>query len=248
MRVALISDIHGNFVSLQAVLADLAQQQVDRVICLGDVATLGPQPHEVVARLRRLNCACIMGNHDTFVLKPHLLHTYMDAPWFAESIKWCIAQLSADDLAFVQAFKPTLTVKMDANTTMLCFHGSPHSNTDIILATTPAADVDKMLAGHQATVMAGGHTHVQMLRQHNGLIILNPGSVGMPFEQMPFTGTPRILPQAEYAIVTWRNGVISADLRRVPIDLDAVKQAALDSELPEPDEWVKNWITKWDLI
>jgi predicted phosphodiesterase len=248
MRIALLSDIHGNYVSLEAVWHDLERQGVDHVICLGDVATLGPQPREVVAFLRQRQIRCIMGNHDEFVLNPRSLHTYMDAPWFAESIHWCIGELAAEDLAYLRAFPPILRFSLSAEAGMLCFHGSPHSNIDIILATTSAAEVDKKLQGYRATIMAGGHTHVQMLRQHNGLILLNPGSVGMPFEQMPFEGAPRVLPQAEYAIVSWQDGVLGVELRRVPIDMTLVKQAALDSNLPEYEDWIHNWLDKWDLL
>ncbi|MFO7539818.1 MAG: metallophosphoesterase family protein [Chloroflexota bacterium] len=248
MRIALLSDIHGNFVSLKAVWRDLERQGVDQVICLGDVATLGPQPREVVTFLREKQIVCVMGNHDEFVLNPHVLHTYMDAPWFSESIHWCIGELGLEDLDFLRAFRPLLTYNFDDETDMLCFHGSPHSNIDIILATTPAAEVKKKLKGYRATVMAGGHTHLQMFRQHNGLILLNPGSVGMPFEQMPFVGAPRVLPQAEYAILSWQDEVLGVELRRVPIDLTIVKQAALDSQLPEYEDWIRNWLDKWELL
>jgi predicted phosphodiesterase len=61
MRVALISDIHGNLVSLEAVLADIDREGVDQIVCLGDVAGLGPQPREILARLQALGCICIMG-------------------------------------------------------------------------------------------------------------------------------------------------------------------------------------------
>jgi hypothetical protein len=113
---------------------------------------------------------------------------------------------------------------------------------DQILATTPGAELDEMLAGHTATVMAGGHTHVQMLRQHKGVMIVNVGSVGSPLEQMPFEGMPRCLPWAEHAIVNWANGTLGVELRRVPIDLEAVKQAALTSDMPDAAFWVGLWI------
>ncbi|MCA9955058.1 MAG: metallophosphoesterase family protein, partial [Anaerolineales bacterium] len=67
MRIALISDIHGNFVSLQAVIADIERQNVNEIIFLGDAATLGPQPHEVLQLLRQLGCPCIIGNHETYL-------------------------------------------------------------------------------------------------------------------------------------------------------------------------------------
>jgi predicted phosphodiesterase len=66
--LALISDIHGNAVALDAVLADLTRRGADEVICLGDVAAGGPQPREVIARLRELDCQAIRGNADGWLL------------------------------------------------------------------------------------------------------------------------------------------------------------------------------------
>lgn len=243
MRIALISDIHGNLVSLEAVLADIERERPDELICLGDVATLGPQPREVVARLRALDCPCITGNHETYLFNTDLGRAYMDVAWFAQSIDWCRDQLTASDFAYLRTFKPLLKLTLDATTTLLCFHGSPKSNTDNIFAVTPADELDRMLAGHTATVMIGGHTHVQMLRQHSGTLLVNVGSVGMPFEQMPFKDSPRVLPWAEYAIITYIHGVLAVEMRRVPVDMSAIKQAALNSTMPEADEWIRNWVT-----
>ena len=77
-----------------------------------------------------------------------------------------------------------------------------------------ADELEKMLGEKRATIMAGGHSHVQMLRQHHGLWLLNVGSVGMPFEQMPFKGAPRFLPWAEYAIIEVKNGRLHAQTFR----------------------------------
>lgn len=70
MRIAIISDIHGNLTALQAVLADIKLQKVDDIICLGDIVTLGPQPKEVLNALKELNCVIIKGNHDAAVVDP----------------------------------------------------------------------------------------------------------------------------------------------------------------------------------
>ncbi|MCZ7674317.1 MAG: hypothetical protein M5U34_47890 [Chloroflexi bacterium] len=59
----------------------------------GDIATLGPEPTAVMDRIQGLGCECIMGNHDLFLLDPSVLHEYMDASWFADSISWCAQQL-----------------------------------------------------------------------------------------------------------------------------------------------------------
>ena len=241
MRVALISDIHGNLVSLDAVLADLDRQGVDRVVCLGDVAALGPQPCQVLSCLRALDCPCVMGNHDEDLLR-HDVARSLDS-WEAAATAWCLDQLSQADLDDVRSFHPMVEIPLAEQAALLCYHGSPRSNTDRILPSTLVGELDEMLAGHWAVVMAGGHNHVQMTRRHRRQYVVDVGSVGAPFEQMPFRGMPRMLPWAEYAIVHWAKQVLDIDLRRVSVDIDAVKQAALTSTMPGRDEWARRWVT-----
>lgn len=125
---------------------------------------------------------------------------------------------------------------------MFCFHGSPRSNTEIILAATPDKDLKDSLDGHQATIMAGGHTHIQMLRRYFDTLVVNAGSVGAPFLEMPPVGQLKILPWAEYAIVEWQAGVINVELLRVPVDMAAVKGMVLSSDMPDPEQWLPFWI------
>jgi len=205
MRVALFSDIHANLVSLEAVLEDIDREPVDQIVCLGDVAVLGPQPHEVMARLAALDCACVMGNHDDDLLHPDEADEV--APEIVGLTAWTVDQLSEADLDFVRSFRPRIEIPLGADAALLCYHGSPRSSADRILSTTPAGELEEMLAGYTATAMVGGHNHVQMLRQYGGTLIVDVGSVGAPLEEMPFVGTPRFLSCAEYAIVHWEDGV-----------------------------------------
>lgn len=267
MRVALISDIHGNFVALEAVLAAIAKEHIDQIICLGDVAATGPQPRQVIVRLRKIARPVVMGNADAWLLDPKLSHeTDETSRHIAEINLWCVAQLSQTDLEYVRTFQPTVEVLLDNNTRLLCFHGSPQSNTAVIESTTPEEALNCMLSGFHATVMAGGHTHIQMLRRHKDAILINPGSVGLPFEhaRMPnevFNDEQRTInalntilferestsdevynpPWAEYALVSSVNESLSIELRRVPLDIDAVVQAALDSGMPHSEWWAKDW-------
>lgn len=226
MRVALISDIHGNDLALQTVLTDIRNQKVDRIACLGDVATLGPQPAKVIATLRALGCPCIVGNHDEFLITPETIDAYTQVPVITQAVAWCRAQLADEDLAFLRTFVRRLEIKLDDQRTLLLFHGSPHSNTCDLLTTTDDDTLDHMLGGERADVMAGGHTHIQMLRQHRGVLLVNPGSVGMPFRQYVAGKRPEIMPYAEYAIVEAQpGGPISVDLRRVPLNKHALRDA-----------------------
>src|SRR5947209_139627 len=113
MRVALISDLHGNRLALEAVLADIARAGVDRIVCLGDVATLGPYPEAVLARLEQLGCDCIMGNHDEFLIDPRLIRTYTEAPIVVAAIEWCRAILPPEAIAFVRRFQRQLVLPLD---------------------------------------------------------------------------------------------------------------------------------------
>jgi putative phosphoesterase len=221
MRTALLSDLHGNIVALRAVLEHIRQSRVDRIVCLGDVATLGPSPGCVLDALSELGCACILGNHDAFLLDAELIRRYTETPVIVAAVDACRAALGSAELAFVRTFRPTLNLDMDGATLGL-FHGSPRSHMEDLLATTTADDLDRALGERRATVMAGGHTHIQMVRQHRGTLLVNPGSVGLPFETYVSGGPPRILAHAEYATVDASDGSVAVTLHRVPVDRGAL--------------------------
>jgi predicted phosphodiesterase len=217
MRLALISDLHANELALDAVLSDAAREGYDRLVCLGDVATLGPRPDAVLARLRDLGCPCILGNHDEFMLEPALVRSYSEVSVVVASVDATREALSADAIAFLGTFVRTLALD-----DVLLYHGTPRSNVEDLLATTPPERVDEMLDGKRALVFAGGHTHLQMLRQHHGMLIVNVGSLGMPFRDYASGGPPVIMPYAEYALVELRPTGVSVDLRRVALERHAL--------------------------
>lgn len=232
MRIALISDIHGNEVALEAVMREIGEAGVDQTICLGDVATLGPSPGPVIRLLEQIGCPCVLGNHDAFLLDPGLVDSYTEAPEIVEAVRWCRARLSGEQLDHLRSFTPEIDLTLDAGLELLCCHGSPRSHSEDLLATTPAGSLDRLLAGHGAALVACGHTHIQMLRQHKGTLIVNPGSVGFPFKEHVQGRPPELLAHAEYAIVETGRGAISVDLRRIPLDTDALREASEASDCP----------------
>jgi putative phosphoesterase len=237
VRIALISDLHGNEVALRAVLADIARIGCDEIICLGDVATLGPQPNAVIQLLREHTTRCILGNHDDFMLDRQLIHTYTEVPVVVESVEWCRARLSDDDIAFLRTFKANLEIPLDDTSTLVLFHGTLRSHMEDLLATTSAEEVDEMLMGRRGTVMAGGHTHLQMTRQHRGILIVNPGSVGLPFQEHPTGRPPTLLGHAEYATIEATDGTVSVQLRRVPID-----KRAMAADIAATDNPIRHYL------
>ena len=231
MRVALISDLHGNMLALEAVLAAIGRAGVDQVICLGDVCTLGARPREVLDVLRDLDAPVILGNHDEFLLEPALVHGYSEAPVIADAVDWCLGQLGDDDLAMVRGFDRDRELDLDG-TRLLLFHGSPRSNLEDLLATTPPDEVDRALDGRLAPVMAGGHTHLQLVRQHRGALLVNPGSVGLPILEYVAGRAPTLLDHAEYAIVDAAAGAASVSLCRIPLDRRALRAQAESTDHP----------------
>jgi putative phosphoesterase len=232
MRLALISDLHGNIVSLSTVLDDIERQGVDQIVCLGDVATLGPRPKEVISKLQEIGCRCILGNHDAFMFDQELIRTYSEVPIVVTAVEWCRELLSSQEIDFLRTFETNISLELGAGVDALLFHGSPRSHMEDLLATTDVEDLDRCLGDSHATVLAGGHTHIQMVRQHHGMLLVNPGSVGMPFKEYVGGRAPQIMPYAEYAIVDATGPAVEVRLRRVQVDKSLLRQESAASSNP----------------
>lgn len=242
MRIAFISDIHGNFTAFQSVLADIETQSIDQIVCLGDTVTMGPQPRETLDVLRKLNCAYIMGNHDAAVLDPEKADQYEITHYLVPDLYWCREQLTADDLAFIGAFEDMRSLNFPNGLKMLCFHGSPLSPTDIIQATTTPDLLDKYFEGHEADIFIGGHSHVQMTRRYGAKLILNSGSIGNAFKFAYSPGNPpSLLPWGEYMIVEQTGDLLNVESRRVYFDTDALLEIVKKSGVPGSAWWLRQY-------
>ena len=241
-RIALISDIHGNEIALRATLRSIAARGVDEIVCLGDVATLGAAPGEVIDLLQHLGCACIMGNHDEYLLDPDLTDSHNELPHIVEAIDWCRERVTREQLKFVRNFAQGLRLDLCHGNMLQLYHGSPGSNVVDLFSQTDPDTFDGLLGPERATVMAGGHTHLQMLRQHRGSLVVNPGSVGAPFREVPLHGPPRLLPHAEYATVEAAGPDVTVQLHRVALDGKVLARAALASNNPMREELAANYL------
>lgn len=237
MRIAIISDIHGNLVSLNAVLKDIKTKRVDQIVFLGDAATLGPQPSEVLAKLYEINCLCIMGNHDEYMINPEIITSYTKDRVILDAVEWSRDQLSAGDIDFLSTFQRNIEIPLNDSIRLVCYHGSPLSNTDIILSETPASQIDHMLDHDFDDIYAGGHTHIQMMRQYKAHYLINPGSVGQPYSEFNFNRPPHILQWAEYAIVSFEKNMLDIMLKRVNINKIKIRRELSASKIP-----MKKWL------
>lgn len=243
MQVALISDIHGNLTALEAVLADITRRNIPQIICLGDVIASGPQPREVLARLQSLHCPVVMGNTDDWMLNPDpkpIQHEHGEKILAID--QWGEAQLSKEEKAYIATFRPFLEHPLSATQTLLCYHGSPRSNTEVIRADTPENELEPMFADHWGSVMAGGHTHTVLLRRFKDAFLLNPGSVGLPYFIHSQTGTVHNPAWAEYAVLEADKGDLQMTFHRVGYELRPLVEAVRASQMPYADWWLEDWL------
>lgn len=239
MRVAVLSDLHGNPFALDAVLADLPHD-VDSVVCLGDVA-IGPFPHEAIWRLRELDCPVVMGNWDAWLLDGVPALSGDVGPRLSAQGEWCSAGLERDDRAFLRRFRPSVELMLDG-LRGLFFHGSPRSYNDMLLPDMPRADLDRALAGVAADLFVAGHTHLQTLRRRHDSLFANVGSVGLPFSDGPSGGSLRVSPWAEYGLASVGERGLTLEFRRVRYDVGEMLAAARASGMPHADWWASCWM------
>lgn len=239
MKIALISDTHANLPALESVLEDIRVEGADQIVFLGDAATMGPHPRETLDLLRALDCVCITGNHDAALLDLTRATDLQIGPSLHSTLQWGYDLLAPIHFDFLRSFIPTYELQLGA-LSLLCFHGSPRSNIDMVLSTTSEPRMDEYFADFPNEILTGGHTHIQMIRQRGKQLVINPGSVGNAFVE-PFlygNDAPTLLPWAEYAILRVERSGWSADLRRVAYDVNAVVQAIVARGNPGKDWWL----------
>jgi putative phosphoesterase len=245
MRLAIISDMHGNNLAFEVVLADIQRQHIDQIVCLGDAIQGGPQPAEVVQNLRALDCPVVMGNADAWLLSgvetgnedipPERLQKM-------ESIRqWSLSQLNEDDREFIADFKPTITIPLEGNLDLLCFHASPVSFDDVILPAAPQEEFQKILGEYSSHILCGGHTHAQQIRRNGGLFFFNPGSVGFAFNANQPDDSFRYDHWAEYAILTTENSQTNLEFRKIPFDVEKLIHIYRESGRPFADDAIAQY-------
>ena len=245
MRIGFISDVHGNFTALQAVLKDIKKQNVDQLVSLGDTVSLGPQPQEVLNALREWNAITIMGNHDQAILEPEKAPDFEITEHLIPDLYWGCEHLTPEDFQYIRSFKNTHAFHFEHDISLLAYHGSPLSTTHLVLATTPVETLHPYFDGQSATIFIGGHSHIQMERRIGNKLFLNSGSVGNAFEYAFSPGNPpKLLPWAEYALVEQTEDTLHVDLRRVYFDIPSLLAQVRKSDMPGADWWFRQYQDK----
>jgi len=237
VRLALLSDQHANDVAFRAVLEDVGRLHVDEIVCLGDVAQGGVQPADTLDRLASLGCETVLGNADALLLEVPTDSPEPVTERLLEVREWTLSQLSASHLEQIRSFAPVVRREVDG-VSLLFFHGSPRSYDDVLLPELGHEAVGPFV-GHDAALLAGGHTHLQWTRRIGDALYVNPGSVGIAFDRHREPVALRAL--AEFARVTSSGEAVAGEFRQVPYPAEDVRAAARQSGRPHADEWAAQW-------
>lgn len=234
MRIAVVSDIHGNLPALEAVVTHFKHIGVDAVVNLGDSLSGPLLPLETAQYLMAQDWIHLAGNHDRQILA-YGTEQCSDVDEFAYSL------LTEKELAWLK----TLFHKTDYGADILLCHGTPDSDMTYFLETVEThgarmatrKEVDERLGTTRAKVVLCGHTHKpRAIRASSGQLVVNPGSVGLPAydDAHPYfhvieTGSP----DAHYAILEGINGGWTASLISVPYDHDSMVRLANSRRYPD---------------
>lgn len=223
--------------ALDAVIADVRAHPVDRWVCLGDALQGGPQPCEVIGRLRELGGATILGNADAFVLQGTVADG--SSEMVSEPLRiirdWTAEEIGDDGMAFIRSFVPTEHIELADAGSLLCFHGTPASYDEVLLPETPVDELSNALGSFEANVFCGGHTHLQWTTTYAGKTYFNPGSVGFGYNRHRTPDDFYLNPFAEFAIICDDGGIFRLEFCKVPFDIDAAIEAIKTSGRPLPD-------------
>lgn len=183
MRVAAIYDLHGNLPALEAVLEEIRQAEVDRIVVGGDVVP-GPMPRETLSCLLDLDIPIqfIQGNGEVAVLAEMAGTDPVGVPeQFREIIRWTAQQLDPEHEQVLAGWPKTLRLEIQGLGEVLFCHGTPRSDTEIFTRLSPEDRLLPVFEGAGVPVVLCGHTHMQFDRRIGGVRVVNAGSVGMPF-------------------------------------------------------------------
>lgn len=244
MRVAILSDIHGNAVALDAVLADLMSRgPFDQIVVAGDLVWAGPRPREVIDRLLASQPAIIRGNTDAFFDtvggRPP---AGKDPGRFAAQLTWMIGQLGPERVALLRGLPFSHLISPAPGNDLLIVHANPRDMEQAIMRRATDAELDELLLQNgqppEWRALAFGHVHTPFIRTWRERLLVNVSSVGLPMD-----GDRR----AAYAILTWESiglggGAWRAEHRRVVYPSAVVVQEMRTGGLPRGKHFAKRLI------
>jgi len=226
MRLAILSDVHGNLPALESVLADIKGRTFDGVYCLGDLVGYGASPNEVTARICAEAIPTVMGNYDDGVGfdRDDCGCAYREEEERARgqrSLEWTRAQTTMENKAFLRSLHQEIRFEGDGKRVLLV-HGSPRKLNEYLFEDRPLSSFQRLAASSSADVIVFGHTHKPYTKLVDNVLFVNAGSVGKPKD-----GDWR----ACYAWLDVAAGTV--EFVRLPYDLSRATAAIRQSDLPQ---------------
>jgi len=230
-RNALLSDVHGNRVALDAVAAEIRREKPDAVLVAGDLVLNGPDPNGAVDALRKLesegalvvsgNTDIAVGDFDYGAAFPHLQDGVPET--ITVAAEWAHDELGDDQLDWLRRLPAERRMRAGDDTLVLVVHASPGSQTRGFDQALDANIVFERAAATDARVICVGHTHIPEVRDLGFKVIVNAGSAGYVFDGDP---------TASWAMIDIRDGEVTAQIRRTEYDVLGVANAISARGLP----------------
>lgn len=176
MKLAIISDIHGNLYALMKVLEDIDDQKVDLTVCLGDLVGYGPHPNEVVSMIKRRNIPCIKGNYDASVVDGDF--TYIrETNINSFALPWAVNEVRAANKYYLDNLPTSMTFDFNRKKIKLV-HGSPNAVNEYLLEDD--STTAKVMESLDEDILICAHTHIPSVKAFGNKLFINDGSVGKP--------------------------------------------------------------------
>ncbi len=256
MRLAVFSDLHGNWTAFQAALADYEQLGgADHVWVLGDLAAMGSRPSECIRQVKAMADAAeaagkkgtfrmVRGNTDRYLvtgMRPRA-SAVENADDFERMRKlqntnnlgllWGLNQITFEDYEVLRNLSSECDLHVDGFGYIIGYHGTPGDDEGFLKPDTSEDEAADALMEREGHLGIGGHIHEQMDRRlkYNHWRVINVGSVGMSFNNPGY---------AQWGLFTFENGDVRVDLRNIPYDVDAAVADVYAVGYPAP-EWLEN--------
>src|SRR5216683_2180435 len=229
MRVAVIADIHGNQIALEAVLQDLAQQAaVDHLVIGGDLCLNGPCPRQALETVRGLHCPVIQGNVDAEIVTKAVDKGEKKRG----TVGWTREQIGQPGIDYLASLPFSYCIGHPGGSDLLIVHANPLNLEDAIFPNALDSTLEHLLGGLGSAVgaLAFGHLHIAYTRRWRHLLLADVGSCGLPRDEDL---------RAAYGILTWQDNTWEAEIRRVVYDVKAVVKQIKTSGIPNVEKRLK---------
>jgi|UniRef100_UPI00404975C2 predicted phosphodiesterase len=219
MRIAVISDIHGNLPALETALAAVEELKPDRLIVGGDVVDGAPDSAACWERVKQLQCPVLRGNHERYVFDFGTERA--DPIWATDQFAplhythRSLSNAQRNELAAL----PMVWRSTEAPG-LLVVHASARSDADSVLPHTSLVNLDAMFVGVTEELIIRSHNHISSTRDWRGRRIVTTGAVGLPLDG---------LAQVQFCLLTYENSKWQAEHHSVPYDVEATLGRFRDS-------------------